>query len=40
VDGRAYRDLAEVTASIGIFLEEVYNRQRMHSALAYLAPEA
>jgi putative transposase len=40
VDGRAYRDLAEATASIGTFLEEVYNRQRMHSALAYLAPEA
>jgi putative transposase len=40
VDGRAYRDLADATASIGTFLEEVYNRQRMHSALAYLAPEA
>jgi putative transposase len=40
VDGRAYRDLAEATALIGTFLEEVYNRQRMHSALAYLAPEA
>jgi putative transposase len=40
VDGRAYRDLAEATALIGTFLEAVYNRQRMHSALAYLAPEA
>jgi transposase InsO family protein len=40
VDGRAYRDLVEAKASIGRFLQEVYNRQRLHSALAYLAPEA
>jgi putative transposase len=40
VDGRGYRDLTEATAQIGTFLEEVYNRQRLHSALAYLAPEA
>ena len=39
VDGRAYRDLVDARASIGRFLEEVYNRQRLHSALAYLAPE-
>ncbi|HEY4041012.1 MAG TPA: IS3 family transposase [Rhodopila sp.] len=39
VDGRTYRDLAETKASIGSFLEEVYNRQRLHSALAYLSPE-
>ena len=40
VDGRPYRDLAEAKASIGTFIETVYNRQRLHSALAYLAPEA
>jgi transposase InsO family protein len=40
VDGRAYRDLADGRARIGTFVEEVYNRQRLHSALAYLAPEA
>ena len=40
VDGRAYRDLAEAKALIGSFIEAVYNRQRLHSALAYLAPEA
>lgn len=40
VDGRAYRDLAEATASIGPFIERVYNHQRLHSALDYLAPEA
>ena len=40
VDGRGYRDLTDATALIGSFLEQVYNRHRLHSALAYLAPEA
>ncbi len=40
VDGRAYRDQAEVEASIGTFIEAVYNRQRLHSALTCLPPEA
>ena len=40
VNGRAYRDRAEAEASIGTFIETVYNRQRLHSALTYLAPEA
>ena len=39
VDGREYRDLADVKASVGRFIEEVYNRHRLHSALKYLAPE-
>jgi len=39
VDGRAYRDLADAEASIGTFLETTYNRQRLHSALNYQAPE-
>lgn len=38
VDGRSYRDLADAVAAIGEFIEQVYNRQRLHSALAYLAP--
>ncbi|HZM02789.1 MAG TPA: IS3 family transposase [Candidatus Saccharimonadales bacterium] len=39
VNGQAYRDRAEAEASIEVFIEVVYNRQRLHSALAYLAPE-
>jgi transposase InsO family protein len=35
VNGREYRNRAEAEASIGAFIEEVYNRQRRHSALAY-----
>jgi transposase InsO family protein len=38
VDGRAYRDLADATARIEIFLDKVYNRQRLHSALGYRPP--
>jgi putative transposase len=33
-----YRDLAEARASIGEFLEKVYNQKRLHSALGYLPP--
>jgi putative transposase len=33
-----YRDLAEARASIGLFLEKVYNQKRLHSALGYLPP--
>ncbi len=39
VNGQAYRDRAEAEASIGAFIETVYNRQRLHSALTYLTPE-
>ncbi len=39
VDGRAYRDADEARRSIGTFIEEVYNHQRLHSALGYRAPE-
>ncbi|MBZ5543788.1 MAG: integrase core domain-containing protein [Acidobacteriia bacterium] len=33
-----YRDLAEVLASIGCFIERVYNERRLHSALGYRPP--
>jgi putative transposase len=38
VNGTAYRNIAHARAAIGQFLEEVYNRQRLHSALNYLSP--
>jgi putative transposase len=33
-----YRDFQDVHASIGEFLDHVYNRKRLHSALGYVPP--
>jgi putative transposase len=33
-----YRNLAHARASIGIFLEKIYNQKRLHSALSYRSP--
>jgi putative transposase len=38
VDGRRYRNFHHAEASIGTFIEEVYNQQRLHSALDYHSP--
>jgi len=38
VDGRRYRNFGHAESSIGTFIEEVYNQQRLHSALDYLSP--
>lgn len=37
---REYRDHADLEKHIGHFLEQYYNRQRLHSALGYRSPEA
>jgi Integrase core domain len=39
VHGTEYRDLEDARSRIGEFLEQVYNCQRLHSALRYLTPE-
>src|SRR5262245_50333268 len=38
VDGRPYRNFSEAESSLGTFIEDVYNQQRLHSALQYLSP--
>jgi putative transposase len=38
VDGREYRDAHHLRRSIAEFVENVYNRKRLHSALGYQSP--
>ena len=38
VDGRAYCDIDHARSAIGTFLEDVYNRHRLQSALDYRPP--
>ena len=39
IDARAYRDLDELRAHVEEFIEQYYNRSRLHSALGYRPPE-
>jgi len=39
IDGGAYRNAEDARSQIGRFIEQVYNRQRLHSALDYRPPE-
>jgi transposase InsO family protein len=39
IDARSYRDLDELRAHVQEFIEEYYNRLRLHSALGYRPPE-
>jgi transposase InsO family protein len=38
VDGRLYRNHKEAERCIGTFIVDVYNKQRLHSALGYRPP--
>ena len=38
IDGTLYRDLRQARADIGTFIEQIYNGQRLHTALAYRTP--
>jgi putative transposase len=39
VNDTTYKNLGDARKRIGQFIEEVYNRKRLHSALRYLTPE-
>jgi transposase InsO family protein len=39
INGNSYRNLCQARSAIGAFIETVYNRQRLHSALAYRSPD-
>jgi putative transposase len=40
VDGRAYADLQDARVRLAAFIEDVYNADRLHSALGYKSPVA
>ena len=39
INGHSYCNLRQARSAIGAFIETVYNRQRLHSALAYRSPD-
>ena len=38
VDLSEYEDFSEAKSGLGKFLDDVYNRKRIHSSLGYLTP--
>ena len=38
IDLSEYRDFADAHGQLGRFLDDVYNRKRIHSSLGYLTP--
>ncbi len=38
VDGRRFKDIEAATRSIAVFIDTVYNTERLHSALGYCSP--
>jgi putative transposase len=38
VDGRRFKDIEDARRSIAVFIETVYNTERLHSALGYCSP--
>ena len=38
VNGQKYRNFVHAESCVGAFIEDVYNQQRLHSALNYLSP--
>ena len=38
VDGRRYRNFDDASASIATFIDDIYNVERLHSALNYVSP--
>ncbi len=38
MNGKTYASIDEARTDIGAFLENVYNRRRLHSALGYKPP--
>jgi putative transposase len=38
IGGKSYRDLRHAARNLGSFIEQVYNRQRLHSVLDYRSP--